>query len=102
MTTKLSAKSRPEPDVLAAHVAYEPDRICFLPDEVDLVGEVVSEESQERDRETEPFKYAREGVRHFWRTEEEHLGRRLPGKAVYGSPMAPNCRSSGSRSALVR
>lgn len=72
MTIKLSAKSRLESDVIAAHAAYEPDRTCFLPDEVDLAVEVVSEESRERDRETKPFKYARAGIRHFWRIEEEH------------------------------
>ncbi|GAA4917761.1 Uma2 family endonuclease [Streptomyces coeruleoprunus] len=72
MTVRLSTKSRPEPDVVAARVAYEPDRTCFLPEEVDLVVEVVSDESQERDRETKPFKYARAGIRYFWRVEEEH------------------------------
>ncbi|WP_149180255.1 Uma2 family endonuclease [Streptomyces sp. TRM49041] len=72
MTVRLSTKSRPEPDVVAAKVAYDPDRTCFLPDEVDLVVEIVSEESRERDRETKPFKYARAGIRHFWRIEEEH------------------------------
>ncbi|MCC2277255.1 Uma2 family endonuclease [Streptomyces sp. ET3-23] len=33
--------------------------------------EVVSDESQEWDRETKPFKYARAGIPHFWRIEEE-------------------------------
>ncbi|MFD0355740.1 Uma2 family endonuclease [Streptomyces sp. NPDC127110] len=72
MTVRLSVKSRPEPDVIAASVAYDPDRTCFLPEDVSLVVEVVSEESQERDRETKPFTYARAGIRHFWRVEEEH------------------------------
>ncbi|MFJ5550488.1 Uma2 family endonuclease [Streptomyces sp. NPDC093225] len=72
MTVRLSQKSRPEPDIVAATVPYDPDRTRFLPDEVALVVEVVSDESQERDRETKPFKYARAGIRHFWRVEEEH------------------------------
>ncbi|URN16287.1 MULTISPECIES: Uma2 family endonuclease [Streptomyces] len=72
MTVRLSTKSRLEPDVVAADVAYDPDRTRFLPHEGDLVVEVVSEESRERDRETKPFTYARAGIRHFWRIEEEH------------------------------
>lgn len=72
MTIRLSVKSRPEPDVVVASVSYDPDRTRFLPEEVALVVEVVSDESQERDRETKPFKYARAGIPHFWRVEEEH------------------------------
>ncbi|GAB4589028.1 Uma2 family endonuclease [Nocardia sp. IFM 10818] len=71
MTVKLSKSSRPEPDVVAAVVPYDPNRTCFLPEQVALVVEVVSDESQERDRETKPFKYARAGIRHYWRIEDE-------------------------------
>ncbi|GHF33556.1 Uma2 family endonuclease [Streptomyces morookaense] len=71
MTIPLSVKGRPEPDVVAANVPYDPHRTRFLPEEVALVVEVVSDESQERDRETKPFKYARAGIPHFWRIEEE-------------------------------
>ncbi|MEU7167040.1 Uma2 family endonuclease [Streptomyces morookaense] len=70
MTIRLSVKDRPEPDVVAATVPYAPDRTRFLPEEVALVVEVVSDESEERDRETKPFKYARAGIPHFWRIEE--------------------------------
>jgi Uma2 family endonuclease len=40
-------------------------------DEVVLVVEVASEESEERDRGTKPVKYAQAGIRHFWRVEQE-------------------------------
>lgn len=70
-SVRLSTKSRPEPDVVVASAAYEPDRTFFVPDETELVVEVVSDESQERDRETKPFKYARAGIRNVWRIEEE-------------------------------
>ncbi|MDQ8702425.1 Uma2 family endonuclease [Streptomyces sp. LHD-70] len=71
MTIRLDKKSRPEPDVLVAAAAYEPDRTSYLPEEVALVVEVVSEESADRDRNTKPFKYAQAGIPHFWRVEDE-------------------------------
>lgn len=74
MTVRLDRKSRPEPDVLAATVAYDPDRTRFLPEEVALVIEVVSEESADRDRSIKPFKYAQAGIPHFWRVEDETSG----------------------------
>ncbi|MEV6729698.1 Uma2 family endonuclease [Streptomyces sp. NPDC051364] len=74
MTIRLDKRSRPEPDVLAAAVAYDPDRTRYLPDEVVLVIEVVSEESADRDRSIKPFKYAQAGIPHFWRVEDEPSG----------------------------
>ncbi|PWK70332.1 putative restriction endonuclease [Streptomyces sp. CG 926] len=71
MTIRLDRKSRPEPDILAASVPYDPDRTRYLPDEVVLVIEVVSEESADRDRSIKPFKYAQAEIPHFWRVEDE-------------------------------
>jgi Uma2 family endonuclease len=41
----------------------------FLAADAVLVVEVVSEESQERDRERKPQLYAKAGISHFWRVE---------------------------------
>ncbi|WP_328806658.1 Uma2 family endonuclease [Streptacidiphilus fuscans] len=71
MTIKLNRRSRPEPDVIAASVPYTPDRTRFLPEEVALVVEVVSAESEDRDRRYKPVLYADAGIRHFWRIEDE-------------------------------
>ncbi|MFE5550218.1 Uma2 family endonuclease [Streptomyces sp. NPDC056534] len=71
MTIRLDRKSRPEPDILVANVAYDPDRTQYLPGEVILVVEVVSAESADRDRSIKPFKYAQAGIPHFWRVEDE-------------------------------
>ncbi|GAA3879084.1 Uma2 family endonuclease [Streptomyces sp. NPDC003631] len=71
MTVKLNTKTRPEPDVLAVTVPYDPDRTRYLPDEVALAIEVVSDESADRDRSLKPFKYAQAGIPHYWRIEEE-------------------------------
>lgn len=72
MTVRLDKKSRPEPDILAVTVPYDPDRTRYLPEEVALVVEVVSDESADRDRSIKPFKYAQAGIAHFWRVEDEH------------------------------
>lgn len=46
-------------------------RTTFLPKEVTLVVEVVSPDSVLRDRERKPQIYAKAGIRHFWRIEED-------------------------------
>ena len=72
MTIKLNRRSRPEPDVIVASVPYSPERTRFLPAEVELVVEVVSAESEDRDRRYKPGLYADAGIRHCWRIEDEH------------------------------
>ncbi|MGW0093318.1 Uma2 family endonuclease [Streptomyces sp. NPDC003328] len=71
MTVKLNKKTRPEPDVLAVTVPYDPARTRYLPVEVALAIEVVSDESADRDRSLKPFTYARANIPHYWRIEEE-------------------------------
>lgn len=71
MTVRIDRKSAPEPDVIIASVPYDPDRTQFTPSEVALAVEVVADESQQRDREYEPFKYARARIPHYWRVEDE-------------------------------
>ncbi|MEU6709731.1 Uma2 family endonuclease [Streptomyces wuyuanensis] len=71
MSIRLDKKSRPEPDVLVATAAYDPNRNRYLPQEVALVVEVVSDESADRDRSIKPFKYAQACIQHFWRIEDE-------------------------------
>jgi Uma2 family endonuclease len=78
MAVKLGKRQCPEPDVLV--VSEESfDRVDrdthYLADEVVLAVEAVSPESEERDRETKPLKYAAAGIRHFWRVEEDEIQR---------------------------
>ncbi|MEU4351653.1 Uma2 family endonuclease [Streptomyces sp. NPDC023838] len=72
MTIKLDKRNRPEPDVLVVPVDADtgPRQTWFEPRDVILAVEVVSDDSVERDREVKPRKYARAGVPHFWRVEE--------------------------------
>ncbi|WP_377286979.1 Uma2 family endonuclease [Planomonospora corallina] len=71
MDVKLGHRMRPCPDVLVvdAAAAEDDERTCYTPGEVHLVVEVVSPESEDRDRKTKPFRYAEAGIPHFWRVE---------------------------------
>ncbi|GII18880.1 hypothetical protein Ppa05_56060 [Planomonospora parontospora subsp. antibiotica] len=73
MTVTLGRRQRPEPDVM---VVREPpgtglERTTYRPEEVVLAVEVVSPDSEERDRRVKPERYAQAGIRHFWRIENE-------------------------------
>ncbi|MFC9129719.1 Uma2 family endonuclease [Streptomyces sp. NPDC057099] len=71
-TVKLSERDRPEPDVMVIRADADrgPRKTRVHPDDVILAVEIVSEESEERDRELKPRKYAKAGIRHYWRVEE--------------------------------
>jgi Uma2 family endonuclease len=72
MAVRLAKRQVPEPDVVVVTAeAYERDTpsTYYLPSDVVLAVEAVSPESEDRDRETKPAKYARAGIRHFWRVE---------------------------------
>ncbi|QIJ64720.1 Uma2 family endonuclease [Streptomyces sp. JB150] len=72
VTIKLDERNRPEPDVLVYRAEAEtgPRQTWLRPEDVVLAVEVVSDDSEERDREAKPLKYAKAGIRHFWRVEE--------------------------------
>jgi Uma2 family endonuclease len=72
MDVKLGRRMRPCPDVLVidATAAQDDARTFYNPDEVHLVIEVVSPESEERDRKTKPQRYAEAGIPHMWRVED--------------------------------
>ncbi|MXM68820.1 Uma2 family endonuclease [Streptomyces sp. HUCO-GS316] len=71
-SVRLDRRNRPEPDVLVIRADADtgPRQTWLHPDEVVLAVEVVSDDSEERDRRVKPVKYAEAGIRHFWRVEE--------------------------------
>lgn len=70
MAVKRSPRTAPEPDLSIVYAAaLGPDRYFYLPDEVVLVAEVTSPESEERDREDKPVMYAHMGIPTFWLVE---------------------------------
>ncbi|MFD0261292.1 Uma2 family endonuclease [Kitasatospora indigofera] len=78
MSVVLGRRDRPEPDlsvVRADAVTEEAEETGFPASAVVLAVEVVSPDSVERDRDTEPRKYAQAGIPHLRRVEKAE-GRR--------------------------
>ncbi|WP_329088765.1 MULTISPECIES: Uma2 family endonuclease [unclassified Streptosporangium] len=73
MTMTLGKRQRPEPDLLVVHAEAVKDlkQTTYQPADVVLAVEVVSAESEIRDRERKPVLYAQAGIDHFWRIEEK-------------------------------
>lgn len=70
MTIVLDEQQRPEPDVILLHAdATGFGRTWYPGDAVVLAVEVVSPDSEARDRKRKPQLYAEAGIAHFWRVE---------------------------------
>lgn len=72
-TVDVDRQNSPEPDVLVVRdeALTSPDQTRVPASAVVLTVEVVSPDSVSRDRETKPLKYARAGIAHYWRVENE-------------------------------
>ncbi|MEV0406424.1 Uma2 family endonuclease [Actinoallomurus sp. NPDC050550] len=72
MTVTLDPRQRPEPDVLVvrAEAVTGLRQTNFRPADVILAVEVVSPDSEVRDRKRKPQLYAEAGIPHFWRVED--------------------------------
>ncbi|MFE7315426.1 Uma2 family endonuclease [Streptomyces sp. NPDC057555] len=72
MAIVLDERNGPEPDicVIRADAITGPDQTSYRPKDVVLAVEVVSPESESRDRTTKPGKYAAAGIPNFWRVEQ--------------------------------
>ncbi|WP_399926116.1 Uma2 family endonuclease [Streptomyces kanamyceticus] len=79
MSVVIDKHNVPEPDLSVVRAsAVTDDRLSRFPaKDVLLAVEVVSPESQSRDRTTKPQKYAAAGIPNFWRVEQTGTGRRL-------------------------
>ncbi|MET8680863.1 Uma2 family endonuclease [Streptomyces sp. NPDC004647] len=72
MALIVDRKQGPEPDisVVRAEAVSGPDLTAYEVADVVLAVEVVSPDSEKRDRERKPQIYAQAGIRHFWRVEQ--------------------------------
>ncbi|MGC9378462.1 Uma2 family endonuclease [Streptomyces sp. MH13] len=72
MTTILDRRNGPEPDVsvIRAEAVTGPTQTSYQAEDVLLAVEVVSPDSESRDRTTKPQKYAAAGIPNFWRVEQ--------------------------------
>ncbi|GAA2678564.1 Uma2 family endonuclease [Streptomyces aculeolatus] len=73
MTVVIDDQQRPEPDLilLRADALGDGSETKYDAADVTLAVEVVSPESRGRDRETKPLKYAKAGIEHYWRVENQ-------------------------------
>jgi len=71
MTVVLDRRNGPEPDICVVRKEALVDRrqTHFKAADVVLAVEVVSPDSESRDRDTKPHKYAAAGIPHFWLVE---------------------------------
>ncbi|MEO3809926.1 Uma2 family endonuclease [Sphaerisporangium sp. B11E5] len=71
MSVVLGPRQRPEPDVVVLHARgiRGPGVTAYRAEDVVLAIEVVSPESEERDRKRKPQLYAEAGIPHFWLVE---------------------------------
>jgi Uma2 family endonuclease len=74
MTVLLDPKNRPEPDLVVSTTPYQDDQTWLPAEDVELVVEVVSPESEQRDKKMKPAKYADAGIRNMWIVEQEKDG----------------------------
>ncbi|WP_030814634.1 Uma2 family endonuclease [Streptomyces sp. NRRL F-2799] len=72
MTVILDEHNGPEPDAVVtwADALKGRDQVSYQATDVLLAVEVVSPDSESRDRTTKPQKYAAAGIPNFWRVEE--------------------------------
>ncbi|MBU3868489.1 Uma2 family endonuclease [Streptomyces sp. 4503] len=71
MTVVIDKRNGPEPDITVMRAEAVRSRVqtSFEVGDVILAVEVVSPESEARDHDTKPHKYANAGIQHFWRVE---------------------------------
>lgn len=71
MTITLGRRNRPEPNLMVVRAGAVTGlaQTNYEPEDVLLAVEVVSPDSEDRDREAKPRKYAAAGIAHFWRAE---------------------------------
>lgn len=75
MSVKLDKRNRPEPDITIYRAEADThdtdlDQTWYAPEDVVVAIEVVSPDSVDRDRDAKPRKYARAGIRFYWRVEK--------------------------------
>ncbi|MEY9935900.1 Uma2 family endonuclease [Streptacidiphilus sp. MAP5-3] len=70
-TIDIDGQNRPGVIVVSGDAIVDPEQTRFPASSVRLAIEVVSPESTSRDRETKPMKYARAGIPHYWRVEND-------------------------------
>lgn len=104
MTVVIDRRNGPEPDisVVRAEAVTGPDLTHFFAADVLLAVEVVSPDSEARDKEAKPRKYAAAGIPHFWLVEPT-AGSRRPVVRVYElDPLTKQYELRGTHRELLK
>ncbi|MFJ9740440.1 Uma2 family endonuclease [Streptomyces sp. NPDC101166] len=98
MTVVLDRRNGPEPDisVIKAAARKGPDQTYFEAEDVILAVEVISLESEARDRLTKTHKYAAAGIRYYWLVEMTGSNRHPAIEAFELSDDTGSYRQTGS------
>ncbi|GHJ39644.1 hypothetical protein Sm713_52530 [Streptomyces sp. TS71-3] len=97
MTIVLDRRNGPEPDVsvIRAEGYASLEQTSFHVSDVVLAVEVVSPESESRDRDTKPHKYATAGIPYFWLVEMTEGNHRPVVRTYELDPVAKQYESTG-------
>ncbi|MFG2195277.1 Uma2 family endonuclease [Streptomyces sp. NPDC048639] len=97
MTVVIDKRNGPEPDVsvVRAEALQRRDQTYFPAADVVLAVEVVSPDSEARDHDTKPHKYAGAGIPHFWRVDMAGTDERPVVHTFALDPQARVYRSTG-------
>ncbi|NUS10034.1 MAG: Uma2 family endonuclease [Streptomyces sp.] len=92
MAVVISPRTVPEPDVIVVNAEADADEYQTRYDVADIVLaiEVVSPDSEARDRDYKPHKYAHAGIPHFWRVEMDERAQR---PVVYVFELEPTTKT---------
>jgi Uma2 family endonuclease len=93
MSIVIGPRQRPEPDIVVIEAEAEtgPQQTSYPAEAVKLAVEIVSPDSEVRDRERKPQLYAGAGIKHFWRVENDGAGNAV----VYVYELDPATRAYG-------
>ncbi|WP_307680098.1 Uma2 family endonuclease [Streptomyces sp. V4I2] len=104
MTVVLDRRNGPEPDisVVRAEAVTSGEQTRFQAADVLLAVEVVSPDSEARDRDTKPHKYAAAGIPHFWLVETTGASRSPVVRAYEFDPVSKAYDLTGTHRVLLK
>ncbi|GGY22923.1 Uma2 family endonuclease [Streptomyces djakartensis] len=104
MTVVLDRRNGPEPDisVVRAEAVTGREQTRFKASDVLLAVEVVSPDSEARDRDTKPHKYAAAGIPHFWLVETSGAKQQPLVRSYELDPVSKVYASTGTHRDLLK
>jgi Uma2 family endonuclease len=104
MTVVLDRRNGPEPDicVVRAEAVTGREQTRFKASDALLAVEVVSPDSEARDRDTKPHKYAAAGIPHFWLVETSGANQQPVVRSYELDPVSKTYAPTGTHRDLLK